>query len=658
MTKKSCICIKKMLCIFLAVMMLFFGVNNSYFSPQKIDTVEATSIAVGGAVITVSMVIKLIAIIVVAGLSCAIIENVKDWDWEVVIDDLHTWCRENYESLQSYLAAQPALKKWILADEWVVVIDTAGSSSPQPSPSPDKENENLPSTDVGETGLTQEEFELLLNEHHGFTNAFRVTAGSVAGGLTLSSILAPLSFIEQYGRWEDEQGNIISEEDPRISKISITEEDQPLIEIAKAYINDKISNFTAGNPLSLTDPITNTLSEIFVSNDDDVLKYTGTLTEVNGSYDFSVKASYFYAGSDQTVVASTSVGSRPFAVVYDNGGYGFYCCSYPESYPTGYSIYLYGTRTYKNTNYSWKGSSIGGSSLTDFSASVNVPVFNSSDTEGIKAYVANGDDSACINKQVANRKYNYIDTSGDYGWASTADLSPADLLAANPGLAGDLTGKDVSIAGLVAAINALTAKLEEENPNTSSDPAAPDLVPFPDNSTYPDIVKDVIKDPAIFPTSDPVIKPDPDPGTDPEPDPGTETGKDYTGLLGIIINLLRSILQAIKDFMSWFIIDFDAIKAHLLLALQNVPAFSGFDGFLAILDRIRGSISDSYEYPKITIKTPAILKQFLKTDEILLLDFEDYATYFLWVRTAMGFAILFGFFMWVVRDIKVELTLN
>ncbi len=133
---------------------------------------------------------------------------------------------------------------------------------------------------------------------------------------------------------------------------------------------------------------------------------------------------------------------------------------------------------------------------------------------------------------------------------------------------------------------------------------------------------------------------------------------DYTSLLQLIIDLLKSILQAIKDFMSWFIIDFDAIKAHLLLALQNVPAFSGFDGFLAILDRIRGSISDSYEYPKITMKTPEILIPFLKTGEIFLLDFEDYATYFLWVRTAMGFAILFGFFMWVVRDIKVELTLN
>jgi len=609
---------KRSLCIFLSVMMLFFSVNNSYFSPQKMDSVEATAAAVT-VTISADLIIALIVAVGVAGLSAAIINNIKDWDWNAICNDMHDWCRAHIDVLDQYVTeGSSALKEWALADEWVVI--EGGGGSPEPSPSPDRDikfSEKVwGSSDIWNIG------------------------NLIAGAGVLSA--------EFYNK--------------------LVPQDEGVVEIAKAYINDKISNFTAGNPLSLTDPITNTLNELFVPNDDE-LKYTGYIA----SSSFEMKSTFVNGKGEKLICSSSISGSdneiiRPYGYVDSAGAvflnYGVLVLNSEDTYVLKgtFTPYFSGTYYYPNgSSSSWYGK-INGIYIKPYYAfgsemSVNFPLFYANNDEIIK-YLNSGDDSACINKQVTNRKYNYIDTSGDYGWASTADLSPADLLAANPGLAGDLTGKDVSIAGLVAAINALKSKLEEENPNTSADPAAPDPVPFPDNSTYPDIVKDVIKDPAIFPTSDPVTKPDPDPGMDPDPDPGTETGKDYTGLLGIIINLLKSILQAIKDFMSWFIIDFDAIKAHLLLALQNIPAFSGFDGFLAILDRIKGSISDSYEYPKITIKTPDILKQFLKTDEILLLDFKDYATYFLWVRTAMGFAILFGFFMWVVRDIKVELTLN
>ena len=78
---------------------------------------------------------------------------------------------------------------------------------------------------------------------------------------------------------------------------------------------------------------------------------------------------------------------------------------------------------------------------------------------------ANGDldISNAINFQ--NRKNNYIDTDDEYGWASTADISPSDLAAANPDAAGNLVDKDVTLNSLIAAINALKQKLEEENPN-------------------------------------------------------------------------------------------------------------------------------------------------------------------------------------------------
>lgn len=649
---------KKSLCIFLSVMMLFFGVNNSYFSPHKMDNVEATgAVIVGGVTITVSMIIKLIAAIGITGLSCAVIDNIKDWDWEQIAIDLHDWCKENYDAIASYLASQPALKRWVLADEWVVVVDTASGGDPQPSPSPDddEESENLPSTGTAETGLTTEEFESLLNDHHGFTNAFRLTAGALAGGFGLSSILAPISYIAEYGHYVDEEGNVIPDDDPRIRNVSITESDEDLINIAKAYVNDKIVNYQTATPEAGTDPFTESLQSIYGYEDGKPHYFGSLLADSDGIYTVNCSGSYHYS-KDQTVEAYFTAGYRPFVVVAsDFSSLSAKCCYLPDEYPSGYSVKWSGWRYYGSGKYSIDSYSLGVYGALNGSWSVSCPMFLSTDTDGIQAYVANGNDSSCINRE---REHNYIDTSDEYGWASTADLSPADLAQANPALANDLIGKDVSISSLVAAINALKKQLEDQNPNTSTGGVSADPVPYPDVPTYTVIVNEVVSDPDIFPETNPGTSTDPgtDPGTSTDPD--AETGKDYAGLLGTIIGLLQQILQAIKDFMSWFVIDFPAIKAHLLEALDNVPGADGLDPFLAIITDIKGQITDHYDYPKITIQTPEILVQFVKAPEIVLLDFKDYAEYFIWVRTAMAFAILFGFAMWCVRDIKVELTLN
>ena len=79
---------------------------------------------------------------------------------------------------------------------------------------------------------------------------------------------------------------------------------------------------------------------------------------------------------------------------------------------------------------------------------------------------------------------------------------------------------------------------------------------------------------------------------------------------------------------------------------------------MAIVDSAKGQITNSYDYPVITIECPEILRPYWKQEQIILLDFEDYATYFIWVRTAMAFAILFGFALWLIKDIKVSFTLN
>lgn len=133
---------------------------------------------------------------------------------------------------------------------------------------------------------------------------------------------------------------------------------------------------------------------------------------------------------------------------------------------------------------------------------------------------------------------------------------------------------------------------------------------------------------------------------------------DYTGFLQQIIELLKSILQLLKDFMSWFVIDFDAIKAHLLLALGGLPVLKGYDTLLGIINGFKGQFGNSYDYPKITMQTPDVLLPFLKKPEIVIIDFKEYAELFIWVRTIMGFAIIFGFVVYVIKEIKVEFTLN
>ena len=229
----------------------------------------------------------------------------------------------------------------------------------------------------------------------------------------------------------------------------------------------------------------------------------------------------------------------------------------------------------------------------------------------------------------------------------------------------NLVDKDVTLNSLIAAINALKQKLEEENPNKQTGGVGADPIPYPDSPTYTVIVNEVIKDPDIFPDSS--TTPDPVPSADPGIAPGTdqapETDKmlNYSGFLNTIIGLLRQILQAIKDILAFlkefFVLDPAVVKAHALDVIQNIPAFDGFLPVVGYIDQLKGAFSDSYDYPKITMQTPDILVPYVG-EQILLIDFQDYAKYFLWVRTFLAFSISFGFVLWVVKQFKVVYTVN
>ena len=388
---------------------------------------------------------------------------------------------------------------------------------------------------------------------------------------------------------------------------------------------------------------------------------TKTVTvRLNYNFDSGVKIETFATQSIALKDSSSGMPYKAYAFL-NSSGYLQACFGYLS----GGRIYAWPFDSMTYTRYKKDGSidasgKYSGGFLATGGYSCNLPVFTSNDD--LKNYLKTGDDSACINK---SRKNNYIDTDDEYGWASTADISPSDLAAANPDAAENLVDKDVTLNSLIAAINALKQKLEEENPNKQTGGVVADPVPYPDSPTYTVIVNEVIKDPDIFPDSS--TTPDPVPSADPGIAPGTdqapETDKmlNYSGFLNTIIGLLRQILQAIKDILAFlkefFVLDPAVVKTHALDVIQNIPAFDGFLPVVGYIDQLKGAFSDSYDYPKITMQTPDILVPYVG-EQILLIDFQDYAKYFLWVRTFLAFSISFGFVLWVVKQFKVVYTVN
>lgn len=594
---------KRSLCIFLSVIILFFGVSNSYFSPHKMDTSEAACIVIGGTVcISVEFVIGFACVIGIFCLGAGIIDEMSDMDIDAVLNDVHDWLRENINILDIFgiTDGSSALKTWAEADTWVVVEGTGGMEpTPDPSGSPSK----MPHIDP---------FTL--------TNlAELVSAGGLAAMQYYNNIAKP------------------------------TEE---FTKVAKAYVDDKIKNFRSTPTAPPTDPISESLIKRY--------GLEGTQNGYSGIPDIGVDGKRHYIFSTESYY-NGQLNSKYFYDIFlePNVRFGGYLdgenLRFLYSVPWRLDRYAYGSNTTdvgSSSHFTYKNSI---DSILKYTAYATLPIFNS--LSDLQDYVSTGDDTKCINRK---RNNNYIDTNDDYGWSSTANISPNDLAQAMAGLADNLTDKPVSLQGLYAAINALKAQLEDKNPNVSGNTP----VPFPTVDDYKNIFESIINDPDIFPDKNPnpvpSTNPNPKPSTNPNPDDKPVT--DYTGFLSIIIDLLRSILQAVKDIIAllvnWFVLDIDAIKEHLLDAISKLPNISGFDSLFDIIRRFQGAITNDYKYPVISMRTPDILKPYYNQPEIILLDFKDYATYFIWVRTILAFSICFGFALWIVKDIKIAFTLN
>lgn len=612
--------LKKTLCIFLSVVVLSLSVGGSYLSADHMEEVNATALATVAAV-SLETIIEVVALLAVTGLAVGLISEWTTMDMQSALEDFHDWLHDNISVLNEIgIDGTSALKEWAVAEEWTVIEGTGGGEDPDPSSDP--------------SGSSGKKFNI--------------------PSLAEATELAGLGSVVAY--------------DYLNRKVTPSQKNA---EVVKRYFNDKIADFSGS---SKSDPITSSLKNRYVdsSSESDIV-YSGsepsidngdgtkTVTvRLNYNFDSGVKIETFATQSIALKDSSSGMPYKAYAFL-NSSGYLQACFGYLS----GDRIYAWPFDSMTYTRYKKDGSidasgKYSGGFLATGGYSCNLPVFTSNDD--LKNYLKTGDDSACINK---SRKNNYIDTDDEYGWASTADISPSDLAAANPDAAENLVDKDVTLNSLIAAINALKQKLEEENPNKQTGGVVADPVPYPDSPTYTVIVNEVIKDPDIFPDSS--TTPDPVPSADPGIAPGTdqapETDKmlNYSGFLNTIIGLLRQILQAIKDILAFlkdfFILDPAVVKTHALDVIQNIPAFDGFLPVVGYIDQLKGAFSDSYDYPKITMQTPDILVPYVG-EQILLIDFQDYAKYFLWVRTFLAFSISFGFVLWVVKQFKVVYTVN
>lgn len=614
--------LKKTLCIFLSVVVLSLSVGGSYLSADHMEEVNATALATVAAV-SLETIIEVVALLAVTGLAVGLISEWTTMDMQSALEDFHDWLHDNISVLNEIgIDGTSALKEWAVADEWTVIEGTGGGEDPDPSSDP--------------SGSSGKKFNI--------------------PSLAEATELAGLGSVAAY--------------DYLNRKVTPSQENA---EVVKRYFNDKIADFSGSTK---SDPITSSLKNRYIdSSSESDIAY-------DGSYDFdTVTQKYSYKGYADY---NPSKDLAYLSYYYLEDTHDEKIAGVLRKYYSGSPAYWYNTvsfielgsnngvlfpklcvrkKVYKSDGNLYHSTANYVTSITAVESipSVNFPVFSTQE-EAVSYLKGETDDSACINK---SRKNNYIDTDDEYGWASTADISPSDLAAANPDAAGNLVDKDVTLNSLIAAINALKQKLEEENPNKQTGGVVADPVPYPDSPTYTVIVNEVIKDPDIFPDSS--TTPDPVPSTDPGIAPGTdqapETDKmlNYSGFLNTIIGLLRQILQAIKDILAFlkefFVLDPAAVKAHALDVIQNIPAFDGFLPVVGYIDQLKGAFSDSYDYPKITMQTPDILVPYVG-EQILLIDFQDYAKYFLWVRTFLAFSISFGFVLWVVKQFKVVYTVN
>ena len=125
----------------------------------------------------------------------------------------------------------------------------------------------------------------------------------------------------------------------------------------------------------------------------------------------------------------------------------------------------------------------------------------------------------------------------------------------------------------------------------------------------------------------------------------------YTGLLSRIIELLE----------SFFLINTPVIMASLAgfndLWEEKLPFWARISGLYNGID-VPDYDPNGRIYPVISMKTPDILQPFYDADEIVLVDFADYAEYMIWVRSLIRGILWFSFGLSIFNHLKTNLHIG
>lgn len=514
--------IKRIVCIFLSVMILFFGVNNSYFSLVKMDQVEAAGTVVLGYE-TMQAICYYFGSLVLGYSSVAEVPDLTEEQIEKVghayikslftvngvpdhVADKLAMANQALFTLisnkQAYVFGSEALKE--VAETEFQVIMGGNNGDEEPSPSPDEKK--------------------------------KLNIGKAIGCIGALSVFGATVFEESLKFYSDKfsKGEECFLDDAYIASLKderFTRYEDLWVEDANAY------NFKA------------------------ILSTSYTVTS---GFHTGMKINSF---SIYQAMESTRL--HIVKEVYDRGD-GVQVANYyfrnDKSNNTdinyNYKYYQDGVLT-SNSNQSWSSWNISGIKDVSFTLYTNIPIFDSD--EAWKKALLDNDFSNALNYLKEYRIADWLQDNWDgelfdplTGLSYLNDLAN---LAKHQGL--NAIGNDPSLDDMKQHLRDIIANLRP-----GYDPLTdPSVDPALDPICYPD----TIPTPVIDPTADVVLQPEKDPTPSPNPDPSPSTSPkpttQPTPSPGEGIDNTKPVVDLSKFFP--FCIPFDLI--HLVQALDADP---------------------------------------------------------------------------------------
>ena len=122
-----------------------------------------------------------------------------------------------------------------------------------------------------------------------------------------------------------------------------------------------------------------------------------------------------------------------------------------------------------------------------------------------------------------------------------------------------------------------------------------------------------------------------------------------------IPQIIQGILDIPLDIIDWFTIDMDAIQDAVDINTFKHHNYIPYDDAENLF---RDFLTMEVEYPKLTINTPTIIKQYYHEDIIVLLDFYDWKDTFFIVRAVLQFSFWLWEFCYLLGGIRPRFVID